>query len=65
MVHHGFKKGKKVLVILHTGAKIIGKFKDSSSNYLELEDRTIKWSDIRATTIYKDRKEGIENDKLV
>ena len=56
MIHHGFKKGKKVLVILNTGKKIVGKFKDSSSNYISLEDRDIKRSDIRATTIYKDRK---------
>lgn len=56
MLHHGFKKGKKVLVILNTGEQIVGKFKDSSSNYIELEDRNIKWSDIRSTTIYKDRK---------
>jgi len=57
MVHHGFKKGKRVLVILNTGEQIVGKFKDSSSNYITLEDRTIKWSDIRSSTIYKDRKE--------
>ena len=56
MLHHGFKKGKRVLVILHTGEKIVGKFKDSTSKYIELEKRTINWSDIRATTIYKDRK---------
>ena len=60
MVHHGFKKGKRVLVILETGEKIVGKFKSSTSNYLELEKRTIKWSDIRSSTIYKDRKENIE-----
>lgn len=56
MIHHGFKQGKKVLIILNTGEHIVSKFKGSSSNYIELEDRKIKWSDIRSSTIYKDRK---------
>lgn len=55
MIHHGFKQGKRVLVILNTGEHIIGKFKGSSSSHIELEDRKIKWSDIRSSTIYKDR----------
>lgn len=59
MVHHGFKKGKRVLVILNTGEQIIGKFIDSTSTYLELKGKNIKWSDIRSSTIYKDRKEGL------
>jgi hypothetical protein len=41
MIHHGFKQGKKVLIILNTGEHIVGKFKGSSSNYIELEDRKI------------------------
>ena len=57
MIHHGFKKGKKVLVILHTGEQIIGKFKDATSNFLILENNNIQWSNIRSSTIYKDRKE--------
>jgi len=57
MVHHGFKKGKKVLVILSNGEQIVGRFKDSTSMYLILEERTIKWNDIRSSTIFKDRKE--------
>ena len=56
MVHHGFKKGKRVLLILNTGKHVVGKFKDSSSNYIELECRRVKWKDIRSSTIYKDRK---------
>ena len=42
MIHHGFKKGKRVLLILKSGEKIIDKFVDSNSN-------------IRATTINKNR----------
>lgn len=60
MIHHGFKKGKRVLVILNSGEKVVGKFKDSNSGYLELENRNIKWSDIRSSTIYKDRTENID-----
>jgi len=55
MIHHGFKQGKRVLIILNTGEHVIGKFKESSSNYIKLEDKKIKWSDIRSSTIYKDR----------
>jgi len=60
MIHHGFKKGKKVLVILNNGEQIVGKFKDSTSMYLVLEDRSIKWNDIRSSTIFKDRKEQMD-----
>lgn len=56
MIHHGFKKGKRVLVILDTGEHIVGKFKGSSSSGIELENRKIKWSSIRSSTIYKDRR---------
>ena len=55
MIHHGFKQGKRVLVILNTGEHVVAKFKSSSSNYIKLEDKKIKWSDIRSSTIYKDR----------
>ncbi len=56
MIHHGFKKGKKVLVILNTGKQIVSKFKSSSSNYIELEYGKISWKSMRSSTIYKDRK---------
>lgn len=55
MIHHGFKKGKKVLVILDSGKHVVGKFKESTSNYIELENKKIKWSNIRSSTIYKNR----------
>lgn len=41
MIHHGFKKGKKALIILKNGEKIIDKFKDSNSQYIELEKHKI------------------------
>jgi len=59
MLHHGFKKGKKVLVILNNGEKVVGKFKDSTSMYLGLENGNIKWSDIRSSTIFKDRNKDM------
>lgn len=55
MVHHGFKKGKRVFVKLNSGVEIVDKFVDSSSQYLVLENNKIKWSDIRCTTINKNR----------
>ena len=56
MIHHGFKKRKKVFVILRNGEKIIDKFKDSNSQYIELEKHKIFWKDIQATTINKNRR---------
>lgn len=55
MIHHGFKKGKRVLLILKSGEKIIDKFVDSNSNYIILENGKYNWKDIRATTINKNR----------
>ncbi len=55
MIHHGFKKGKRVLLILESGEKIIDKFVDSNSNYIVLENGKYNWKDIRATTINKNR----------
>ena len=60
MIHHGFKKGKKVFIILRNGEKIIDKFKDSNSQYIELETHKIFWKDIQATTINKNRR--LRND---
>ena len=48
MIHHGFKPGKKVLIILNKGEHIVSKFKSSSSNYIELECGKIKWKSIRS-----------------
>lgn len=59
MIHHGFKQGKKVLIILNNGEKVIGKFKGSNSKYIKLENRKIKWKDMRSSTIYKDRTQKI------
>lgn len=60
IIHHGFKKGKKVFIILRNGEKIIDKFKDSNSQYIELEKHKIFWKDIQATTINKNRR--LKND---
>ncbi len=55
MIHHGFKKGKTVLVILKNGEQFTGKFLDSNSKSLVLDNGKYLWSDIRATTINKNR----------
>lgn len=55
MIHHGFKKGKKVFVKLKDGTQIIDKFIDSTSQHLILQEHKIKWSNIRCTTISKKR----------
>ena len=60
MIHHGFKQGKRVLVILKSGEKFIGKFVSSNSNFLQLDTGRFFWKDIRATTINKNRLNGME-----
>ena len=57
MIHHGFKKGKRVYIVLNNGQEIIDKFVDSTSQYLILENNKIKWKDIRCTTINKNRSD--------
>lgn len=56
MIHHNFDKGKKILVITKDGQKHIGKYVDTKSNYLILDNEEIKFEDIRSSTIYKERK---------
>lgn len=62
MIHHGFKKGKRVFVILNDGRELVSKFVDSNSQFIILEDYKIPWKDIRATTINKNRSSDIYNN---
>lgn len=55
MIHHNFDKGKHVLVITKDGKKHIGKYVDTKSNYLILDNEKFKFEDIRCTTICKER----------
>lgn len=53
-LHTSTQKGKRVLIILKNGDKIIGKFKDKKSGYVILEEHgKIKTSDMKAMTICK------------
>lgn len=53
MVHHEFRKGQKILVILRDGSQIIDKYIGVKSQYLILEKHKIQWRDIRSSTIYR------------
>lgn len=55
MVHHSFKKGQKVLVILRNGDRIIDRYYGQTSNYLKLDNNNIEWKNIRSSTIYKNK----------
>ena len=55
MIHHNFKKGKKVFIKLNNDDEIVDKFVDSTSQYIILENHKIKWNDIRCTTINKNK----------
>lgn len=60
MVHHEFRKGQKVLVILKNNNKIIDKYYGKTSKYLKLENQNIKWKNIRSSTIYNNGGVQIE-----
>ena len=56
-IHKDFRKGKRVLVMLRNGEKIVGKFISNDSLGITLDqDIHIKNKDIRAITILKRRK---------
>lgn len=56
-IHKDFQKGKRVLVMLRNGEKIVGKFISNNSLGIILDqDIHIKNKDIRAITILKRRK---------
>ena len=57
MVHHEFRKGQKILVILRDGSKIIDRYDGVTSSFLKLDSHSIKWKDIRSSTIYKNKGE--------
>lgn len=60
MVHHEFRKGQKVLVILKNNNKIIDKYYGKTSKYLKLENQSIEWKNIRSSTIYNNGGVQIE-----
>lgn len=54
MIHHTFYRGKKILVIMRNGKKIIGKYNDSWSKGIILEgNKRIPYIKIRSTTILR------------
>lgn len=55
MVHHEFRKGQKVLVILKNGEQIVDKYKESKGQFLKLENNDIRWENIRSSTIYNNK----------
>ena len=61
MVHHEFRKGQKVLVILkNNNNKIIDKYYGKTSKYLKLENQNIECKNIRSSTIYNNGGVQIE-----
>jgi len=56
-IHKDFQKGKRVLVMLRNGEKVVGKFISNDSRGITLDqDRHIDNKNIRAITILKGGK---------
>lgn len=51
MIHHGFPQGKRIIVIMRNGDKIIGKFETHYSKGLVVEGRRLPYSQMRSATI--------------
>lgn len=64
-LHTSTYKGKRILIILKDGTKIIDKFKDKKSGYVYTENNgKISTKIMKAMTIYKDvtgEKRGQDN----
>jgi hypothetical protein len=53
--HTSCPRGKKVLLILHDGTRIVGKFHDRTQTHVELEGRRVAKRDIRTFSLYNAR----------
>ena len=57
MIHYGFPKGARILVIMKDGSKLVDKYVETKHGTLILEKGPIKYEFIRSTTIYKGKVE--------
>lgn len=56
-IHHEFNKGKRVLVILNNGTKLVGRTTGNCKrNALDLKEGAIPYKKIRAVTLYKPKE---------
>lgn len=52
-IHHDFRQGQRVFVILKNKQKIVGQYIGKTHNHLLLSSGALPWKDIRSVTIYK------------
>lgn len=57
MLHYGFPKGARLLVIMKDGSKLVDKYVETKNTTLVLENCSLKYENIRSTTIYKGKVE--------
>lgn len=53
MIHHWFRKGKRIAIILKSGELVVGKFTGNYSKGLIIDNKRIPYALIRSSTIYK------------
>ena len=52
--HSAVAKGKRILVILHDGTRIVGRFLDKGNGWILLHEHgKIKLEDVRCVTIWR------------
>lgn len=53
MIHHGFPQGKRIIVMMRDGTKIIGKFETHYSKGLIVDGQRLPYIKMRSATIYR------------
>ena len=53
MIHHEFKRGTPILIILKNGEYIIDKFMDNFAKGIICKKTKVKYEDCRSITIYR------------
>lgn len=52
-LHHNFRLGQKVFIIMKDGAHFTDKYGGRTSLHLVLKQRVLRWKDIRSVTIWR------------
>lgn len=53
MIHIKFRKGKRVLIILNDGTKIVDRWQDATDKKIFFTDHTFNVNEIRSLGIYR------------
>lgn len=62
MIHHNFRKGQPIFIILKDGRKVMGKYLEKHSKGIMLNSKIlIKYEDMRSATIWRGERNAGES----